>query len=133
MCLLEGMLPGIKEQLGHEFTSMAPAWLVSMAQESFLQSDVHRVYSTCNAFLAIRYDGSIVTWGGRRSGGSAASVSGQLQVAGVTPKPASGEMLRGQRGATCERSVEWLIKHGQWLMTHLYAPPAHTHTDIVSV
>ena len=51
-------------------------------EEMFLQSDVHQVFSTCNAFMAIKYDGSIVAWGGRRSGGDASMVSRQLQVAG---------------------------------------------------
>ena len=61
-------------------------------EEMFLQSDVHQVFSTCNAFMAIKYDGSIVAWGGRRSGGDASMVSRQLQVAGdKQPAPRTEE------------------------------------------
>lgn len=55
----------------------------SSSMEIFLQSDVHQVFSTCNAFMAVKYDGSFVTWGGRRSGGDASAVAKQLQVASV--------------------------------------------------
>ncbi|MBC7692303.1 MAG: hypothetical protein H7222_11110 [Methylotenera sp.] len=46
---------------------------------TFLNRDVLKVYSTSNAFAALKKDGSVVTWGGPDFGGDSGFVSDQLR------------------------------------------------------
>ena len=50
-------------------------------RQKFVQqkSPVQRIYSTKSAFAALREDGSVITWGSRRTGGDSSSVAGQLK------------------------------------------------------
>ena len=46
---------------------------------SHLQSDVKSIFSTMRAFVAVKTNGRVITWGNPHSGGNSSSVMSDLQ------------------------------------------------------
>ena len=52
-------------------------------RQKFVQqkSPVQRIYSTDDAFAALKEDGSVITWGDKQTGGDSSSVAAHLKRA----------------------------------------------------